>query len=231
MKNAILVYLEQCPPALELFHRLTSAGHVYLIGGVLREYLDHQRIESLRDIDIIIDIQNADLWNGILSDYSFSTNRFGGNKLICSGLLLDVWPIETTWAFRNKIIQCPPRDYVKNLPLTVFLNIDSVIYDWDNELWLDSIYRKAMESRMLDVVLPDNPQLLLNIVRAIVLKRRYQMSFSDQLEQVVLGCYQHSTDLSAFCQALYDEQIRRYQEPVLSEEELRKEICTLLKFS
>ena len=84
MKNAILAYLEQCPPALELFHRLTSAGHVYLIGGVLREYLDHQCIESLRDIDIVIDVQNTDLWRNILRDYSFGVNRFGGNKLICS---------------------------------------------------------------------------------------------------------------------------------------------------
>ena len=131
MKNAILAYLEQCPPALELFHRLTSAGHVYLIGGVLREYLDHQCIESLRDIDIVIDVQNTDLWRNILRDYSFGVNRFGGNKLICSGLLLDVWPIETTWAFRNGIIQCAPKDYINKLPQTVFLNIDSVIYDWD----------------------------------------------------------------------------------------------------
>lgn len=231
MKNAILVYLEQCPPALELFRRLTSAGHVYLIGGVLREYLDHQCIESLRDIDIIIDVQNTDLWGSILCDYSFSTNRFGGNKLICSGLLLDVWPIETTWAFRSGVIQCSPKEYIKNLPLTVFLNIDSVIYDWDNESWFDSIYRKAMETRILDIVLADNPQLLLNIVRAIVLKRRYQMSFSDPLQKVVLNCYQDLMNLSAFCKALYDEQIRRYQAPVLSKEELYDEACALLKFS
>lgn len=231
MKIAILEYLERRPPALELFRRLTSAGHVYLIGGVLREYIDHQCIENLRDVDIIIDVQNTDLWSSILRDYSFSTNRFGGNKLICSGLLLDVWPIEETWAFRSGIIQCPPGDYVKNLPLTVFLNIDSIIYDWDKELWLDSIYRKAMETRVLDIVLSDNPQLLLNIVRAIVLKKRYQMSFSDQLQKAVLGCYQHSTDLSAFCQNLYDEQIRRYQGSVLSKDELCNEICALLKLS
>lgn len=229
MKNAILEYLKQCPPALELFRRLTSAGHIYLIGGVLREYRDHQCIKSLRDVDIIIDVQNTDLWSSILCDYSFSTNRFGGNKLICSGLLLDVWPIEATWAFRSGKIQCSPKDYVKHLPLTVFLNIDSIIYDWDNEIWLDSIYRKAMETRMLDIVLLDNPQLLLNIVRAIVLKKRYQMSLSDQLQKVVLNCYQCSMNLSAFCQTLYKEQIRRYQQPVLSKEELRNEICMLLK--
>lgn len=228
MKNAIYSYIEKCPPALELFKRLEDAGAIYLIGGVLREFRDCGQIRNLRDIDIVVDVKNAELWNEILRDYAFKSNRFGGNKLMCQDLLVDTWAIEETWAFRNHVVECDTCDYVKYLPSTVFLNIDSIIYDWRNEIWYDKIYQGAMESRILDVVLPDNPQLLLNIVRSFVLKDRYGMQFSKLLQEIILEEYKKSKNISEFVSTLYQEQIRRYGKSYLSQREILREVGRII---
>ena len=227
MKNAIYTYLRKCPPALEFFQQLERAGNIYLIGGVLREFRDHKKIVNLRDIDIIVDISNIRLWENLLDTYLFKINRFGGYKLQCQDLLVDTWRIEETWAFRSNIIHCKASDYVNRLPETVFLNIDSIIYDWSTEKWYDAIYQKAMESKILDVVLAENPQLFLNIVRAFVLKERYNMQFSAELKHIILDALQDPCYLDGFTQKLYLEQIRRYKSEILSRDYIYNELKLL----
>ena len=228
MKNAIYTYLQRCPPALEFFKQLERAGNIYLIGGVLREFRDHGKIINLRDIDIIVDISHADLWENLLDTYHFKTNRFGGYKLQCQSLLVDTWKIEETWAFRNNIIRCTASDYVMRLPETVFLNVDSIIYDWTAEKWYDAIYQKAMQSNVLDVVLAENPQLLLNIIRAFVLKDRYHMQFSDKLKCIILDALEDDRSLSDFTKKLYMEQIRRYKSEILPRDYIYNELKLLI---
>ena len=227
MKQSIYTYLQKCPPSLELFKKLEMAGNLYLIGGVLREFRDYRQIHSLRDIDIIIDVKNPKLWNEILYTYAFKTNRFGGNKLTCHGLLVDTWLLGETWAFRNHIIDCAPKDYIKYLPLTVFLNIDSIIFDWEKEEWYDQKYCEAMRTKVLDVVLEKNPQIYLNIVRAFVLKNRYQMNISPKLSDIVVRECQKEESISVFCSRLFKEQLRRYKEPILTKEQIMSELLML----
>ena len=42
-----------------------------------------------------------------------------------------------------------------------------------------------MKNREIDIVLEKNPQLLLNTVRAFVLKKRYNMCFSERLVRII----------------------------------------------
>ncbi len=46
---------------------MEEIGNIYLIGGVLREFKDNNKIINLRDIDIIIDIKNSVCLEKILS--------------------------------------------------------------------------------------------------------------------------------------------------------------------
>lgn len=224
MKNEIYRYLRNHPPALEMFKKLENAGNIYLIGGVLREFLDHRRIMNLRDIDIIIDVKNDLLWKNILNQYMKRRNRFGGYKLESCGLVIDIWAIEDTWAYRSGTIQCNPQDYFSLLPETVFLNLDSIVYDWDKSVWLNKRYEDAMRTKVLDVVLANNPQLQLNIMRALVLKNRYKMTFSNELKCIICDEAKNFTTESLFCQKLFDEQMHRYNEEILSREEIQNEI-------
>lgn len=228
MKNAIFAYLKAHPPALELFNRLAQSGNIYLIGGVLREFLDHGTISNLRDIDIIVDIRNRDLWNETLTKYALRCNRFGGYKLVCDGLLIDTWPVEQTWAFREKIINCSPNEYISMLPETVFLNIDGIIYDWTQEKWEDTKYRQALASKTLDVVLAPNPQVLLNIVRTFVLKHRYSLCLSSELKRIIREEFDKSGNIDCFVDSLMVEQNRRYQSEIISKASFLLELNNII---
>lgn len=229
MKNAIYAYLEKHPPAFELFQLLEQIGDIYLIGGVLREFLDHATISELRDIDVIINIKYRDLWAIMLNKYKLRSNRFGGHKLVCAGLLIDAWPIEQTWAFREKIVKCSPDQYVSMLPETVFLNIDGIIYNWEEEKWYDTKYRQALATKTLDVVLPQNPQILLNIVRSLVLKQRYDMNLSHALEKIIYEEFKKFRSMDQFIESLMSEQIRRYGKEVFPKEKMLLELDNIIQ--
>ncbi len=221
IKDAILAYLGKYPPSLRLFHRLEETGDIYLIGGVLREFKDNDDIINLRDIDIVIDVKNTESWNSILSEFQVGVNRFGGFKLICSGLVIDIWSLNDTWAYRNHIIKCEPENYVKRLTDTVFLNIDSIVYDMKRDIWHKEKYDGAMKSGVLDVVLEYNPQIPLNIMRALILKKRYSMVFSQKLKIIIREEMKKQEDFISF---LMQVQEARYHKELFT----RKEIDTLL---
>lgn len=221
LETIIIDYLENYPPSLELFQRLKQAGNLYLIGGVLREYRDKGAIQDLRDIDIIIDIGRRSIWEGILETYRPKRNNFGGYKLVCSALIVDIWPLEETWAYREGYVVCRPEEYVQSLPETVFLNLDAIVYDFNGDIWYDEKYLDAMNRRVIDVVLEKNPRILLNILRAMVLKKRYGMRFSDGLRKILREQMEQESDLAG---KLLEIQEKRYRKEILSGEEIEKEL-------
>lgn len=211
LREEIYAYLQEYPPSLKLFQSLEETGDLFLIGGILREYRDYGKLVKLRDIDIIIDIRYMDQWYNILQKYDHVKNKFDGYKIICSNLIVDIWPLNECWAYREKKIICRPDQYVENLPKTVFLNMDSIIYDLSNNLWLDEIYKEAKKSGILDVVLADNPHLELNILRAVILKERYKMEFSDKLVHMIV-----QKDVEELYAKLIMIQEKRYKEEIVS---------------
>lgn len=224
LKEMIHLYLKKHPPALELFSMLEKAGSLYLIGGVLREFKDNGDILDLRDIDIVIDVEDDECWENILSKFHTNKNRFGGYKLYCSGLIVDIWPLDETWAYKNNIVKCSPEKYAECLTDTVFLNIDAIVYDMKKDLWYDKGYQEAIKSRILDVVLECNPEVPLNIVRAIVLKRRYNMEFSQRLKSIIRA---EKASSDNFIGLLMDIQRKRYRKEILSQELINEALMQL----
>lgn len=221
LKNQIFLYLKKYPPSLKLFQQLEQAGDIYLIGGILREYRDRQEIKDLRDIDIIIDVKNGNDWIEILEQYQPEINSFGGYKLECSGLIVDIWKLQETWAYREGYVLCKPEEYVQNLQNTVFLNTDAIIYDLIRNIWYDEKYIDAMKSGIIDVILEENPQILLNIVRSLVLKKRYAMSFSEKLKAIIRSKINSDTELT---EKLLQIQLSRYKKIILSKKEIEIEL-------
>lgn len=230
MRNSIRNYFMDYPPAAEILKKLELAGNVILIGGALREFLDHSKIQDLRDIDIIVDVKNEVQWSSFIESYSLRTNRFGGHKIFCKGLLVDVWRIEQTWAFRENIISCSHNDYIRLLPKTVFLNLDSIVYDWTSEKWYKGKYLEGINSRVIDVVLEKNPCLLLNIARAFALKDRYRMSLSPKLSHLIIEECKKQPSVEAFAEAILAIQRKRYYKSIFSKGRLLEDI-SLLSYS
>jgi hypothetical protein len=215
--DALYNFLNQHPPALDIYKMLECAGDLYLIGGALREYKDRGDIKELRDIDVIIDISSKNVWEELLQNYVPAKNCFGGYKVLCGNLIFDVWILSETWAYREKIISCNPEEYIKHLPETVFLNLDAIVCDVKRNIWYDQKYREAMQNMIIDVVLEENPQILLNIVRAFILKKRYTMSFSDKLMSIIKDTRALNKD---FIGSLMQIQKKRYKEIIIEQREI-----------
>lgn len=224
IKDALYEFLKTKPQINELFDTLSKIGNIYLIGGILREYRDHQMIKSLRDIDVTIDVINYGMWIDFIQKYAMKNNRFDGFKTVVDDIEVDVWRIENTWAYKNNKVKMKP-DKVKQLPKTVFLNVDGIVFDWSRNLWFDEEYQAAMKTRVLDVVLEDNPQIKLNLLRAMILRNRYGMTYSRRLKEVFkkqLIVSENSLEIE-----LLKEQLKRYRKMVLSEEDIKRELITI----
>lgn len=224
MKQIIYEYLKKSPPASELFKKLEGYGNFYLIGGVLREFKDHKCIQSLRDIDIVIDTSEKENCKAMLKKYRPQINTFGGYKIFFQNLIVDIWFLDETWAYRKKIVKCPPEQYGERLTDTVFLNIDGIAYNWNLETWKDERYNESIESGIIDIVLKQNPHVKLNIIRAMVLRKRYNLSFSEQMKAMIIKQKEASTDLQ---QELFWIQNKRYKKEILSFQEIGKELRSL----
>ena len=221
IKNEIITYLENYPPALDVFHQLLSVGNVYVMGGLLREYKDNQKLMELRDADFCIEVRQKDNWKTLLESIEYTQNRFGGYKLNCSGFIIDIWEVENTWAYRTKKICAEPNEYFAKLPETVFLNLDGLAYDLTHDIWNDSIYAEAMKKKEIDIVLAENPFIELNIVRAMVLRKRYGLSYSNRLKDVIRNYTYEQQD---WMKQLVDIQNKRYGYIIMNEGEMCNEL-------
>ena len=211
-------YLTKHHPARILFNGLQGLGDMYLIGGVLREIKDNGRIISLRDMDVVIDTLKEKEYENFLRSYSPEINRFGGYRVQCQDLIIDIWLLRQTWAYSTQAIKCSSKDYVQMLPQTVFLNMDAIIYDMKNDKWYDTEYKKAMETKVLDIILEENPFIELNIVRSFVLKKKYEMVFSNKLREVIRKYVNECVDKEVgAASGLYQAQNKRYKKEVLSQ--------------
>ena len=221
IKNAIFDYFLSYPLAKEIFDKLLEIGDVFCIGGLLREYRDSKRILHLRDADFSVNIHNSGLWTDFLSKKSYKNNRFGGWKFDCGGFFVDVWDIKNTWAIKNGLVEVGKTGYLVALSQSVYLNIDGIVYDISNQRWADEPYYTAMNTKELDIVLEKNPFVDLNILRAMILRRQYNLLYSDRIKSVI---NEQNQRMDNYSELLLDIQKERYLSKVISKEEIEEEL-------
>ena len=213
-------YLKKYPPALWLYKMLIQAGDVYVMGGLLREYKDKDKIAELRDADFTIDIKNRKVWDELLRRIPHKRNHFGGYKFLCSGFIVDIWDVKKTWAFKNQVITVEGNNYFEYLSKSVFLNLDAIVYDLTNDKWNDQIYQNAVKNGELGIVLKENPFKELNILRAMVLRKKYNMRYSEELAKMILDYSAEAT----FLKDIMKMQEDRYGYIILSTGKIKQEI-------
>ncbi len=216
----IVKRLKDYPYICGLLDKTSYLGETMLIGGALRDYIENSLKIPPRDFDIVVDTDDIYLAK-VLSSYLPQKNRFGGYKIINNNMNIDIWCLKDTWAFKEGKIACSPVEYNYRLKDTVFLNIDSIVYSYTKKIWYDEKYKDAMSSRMLDVVLEENPQLALNIIRIIIFRRKYGMNVSQRLTAIICNYLKHES--SPFC-ILNQIQMDHYKRIIFTERYLREEI-------
>lgn len=217
--------LNKYPRANKLIDSLSTYGEILLFGGAVREFNDSKFNIVPRDFDIVVKKYNKNInLDNLLNEFSYKKNRFNGYKIQADSLEFDIWEIENTWAFKEKKVSCSEEDYIAKLPDTVFLNIDSVVYNITKQQVYYNRYKEAMKYKVLDVVLTDNPYIELNMLRAILFKKKYNMKFSARLVKLLHNFINENDD---YLDKIYEAQFNHYDTCKIRKRELEIELCNV----
>lgn len=182
-----------------------QSGDVLFFGGVLRSILNKKSI--IRDFDIIVDSKDKNTILDAINLFSLSyvKNKFGGYKIDFGNIKMDIWYLEETWAFKNGLVECS----TKNLTKSVFLNIDGIVFNYTKNELFDDEYQKACKLKMIDVVLMQNPDIHLNLLRALIIRNDYEFQFSKKIEMIYLDLFRNEKSL--FIENIKNRQETRYK--------------------
>lgn len=165
----------------EFLNFITAAmpdGDVYLFGGIIRDLALLGRKGFNSDIDLVVE-GNWSHFVSYLESLNAHKNKFGGYRLMVGEWPVDIWNAEETWAIKQGLVQYKG---IASLTETTVLNWDAILMNWRTRSF---IYRKNyfedMKSRVLDIVLEENPNPLgmaVRVFRHLCLKDARKISQS-----------------------------------------------------
>jgi hypothetical protein len=135
--------------------------------------------------------------------------------------IIDIWCLKNTWAYRTHQVICSSERYGEYLQKTVFLNIDSIVFNLSRDIWYKDEYEKALETKTLDIILKENPQISLNVIRAFILRKRYNLNLSMKLKDFIMD---YMINTHEYLDVLMKIQISHYGYLALDEGALKHEI-------
>ncbi|MED5244980.1 hypothetical protein [Priestia sp. LL-8] len=216
--------LEDYPTSLNFIKDLSTIGELLFFGGSIRDYYVYNRyINMPRDFDIAIKIfpNNESLLEEFIGKYVHRKNRFGGYKVKIENIEFDIWNLENTWAFKeNKL---PAKE--DNLVKSVFLSIDGIAYNFNKDTLYDEGLRRSINNKKINIVLNDNPQKDLNLLRALVFKKKYKLDFGNDLKEE----YQRSLSIHEdLYERLHQLQYSHYKFEYLTRNEVIEELNSII---
>lgn len=191
---------------------LEKYGEIIFFGGALRDFVSDNN-QTPRDLDIVFDATSNRSLEQIVRKHELpiKKNKYDGFKIEFETISMDIWDINTTWAFKNKI----KTSSQKSLIDTVYLNIDGIAYNYSKETLYSAHFDDAIEKKEIDIVLEENPNVELNLLRAMVINREYQFKFSTNIKNALNASYLEKG--YEFIKELTDLQYARYGEIIIQE--------------
>jgi len=158
-----------------------------VFGGVVRDLLLFGLTEKPRDVDIVLDKVSKKELMDVFSEKVYRTTRFGGLNLRTDGWLIDLWPLEETWAFRGEAVT---RIGFEQLPTTTFLNVEAVAIELTTQRGRErriyaSGFFQAIRSKTIEVNFEPNPYPGLCIVRSLVMAARIGFMVGPELARYI----------------------------------------------
>lgn len=158
-----------------------------IFGGAIRDVASGVQGRAPRDVDIVVDNTTTEELRAIFGTYVIGETRFGGLRLQSEGWSVDMWPLDSTWAFRSGLVAPASLENITN---TVFLNIEAVALEWTSLVFgrrhfFHNGFFECLRTKTLDVVLAENPNPELCVVRTFVIARRMGFLLSPSLGSVL----------------------------------------------
>ena len=201
----------------EIYDYINKKGEILIFGGALRDIYVWGNNKKSRDIDLVISgFSNSGLESLMKRSISRKT-RFGGLQCVFNEYHVDIWGLDETWAFKEKYFE--PK--IENLPKSVFLSIDAVIYNLQSKKIYENGFYDSISKKEIDIVFEPNPYPALCIIRALVNRRKYDFNFSESLCDYIVKNFYEDPDI---VKKLKDIQLSHYGIIKLTNAEIFNEI-------
>lgn len=137
-----------------------------IFGGMLRDFALKKGRRFASDIDLVSTVEKEKIYSAIKS-FDPKQNKFGGYRFSVGRTAFDIWAFQDTWAFRQGYVE---GHEVEDLLKTTFFNVDAAAYDLSNgKFYCEDSWAEAIELRLLELNLPQNPSINSMMKRAIKL--------------------------------------------------------------
>lgn len=221
-----------------LYHLLYHAiqfTNVYVVGGFLRSIANNF---PPRDLDIIINGDNEYI-ESLFAQFNlhFTKNKFGGYKVMLDKFSVDIWSVETNWAFKENLIKNYQNDIINKIAEGTFLNYDSLVFDLRSLHSNFKNYNKCVSENNLDILRKGasyrlkNPGRIGNIIRLFYIRQQTNLNFSLQLCNYILDQLKHlgyvkEEDMANY---LYSECIKSHRFTSVADSEIIRQHLTYVK--
>jgi predicted nucleotidyltransferase len=147
---------------LDFMSDALPSGDIYLFGGILRDMALFGRKGFNSDIDLVVEGS----WHNCVSyleSLGARKNKFDGYRLEVAGWPIDIWNAKETWAIKQGYVSYMG---IASLTETTVLNWDAILMNWRTRNFIcREDYLQAINAKLLDIVLEENPNPLGMAVR------------------------------------------------------------------
>lgn len=203
-----------------LLARLKDNFHVIVFGGAVRDVLFGYE-KNIRDIDFVLyprkcigDREQEDLLKEIIQvefKSRVGQNQFGGYKIGSGRTTLDLWLLKDTWAFKHNLLEATPENLLKS----VYLNIDAYALDYFSGEFIARCNQRR--NRVIDIVLEKSACEELNLLRAVVFQKKYNMRLSNRITEKLDIMLQHWQMIET---QIYEIEKRHYGEVLVTRKDI-----------
>lgn len=163
-----------------LVHNLPNT---MIFGGMLRDFALKNGRRFVSDIDLVSMANRSEI-HAAIAQFSPELNKFGGFRFSVRKTLFDIWAFEDTWAFRQGFVE---GKSVEDLLKTTFFNVDAAAYNLTTGKFICiESWAKAIEARILDINLPQNPSIDGMMNRAIKMACWKEFGIGSELAKFLI---------------------------------------------
>lgn len=164
-----------------LINELKNEGELILLGGTVRAYFENKLVTFPRDIDIVINTKNNNL-DRYFENLNTEKNRFGGYKIFIDDIQLDIWAIESTFAFKQKILN---YQHVTDIVKIQFISYDAIAYNLNSNEIYDNGFFTALKENKIEILFNHTLHKPLNIMKALILMENKNFTLSNDLIEFI----------------------------------------------
>ncbi|MGD8862432.1 MAG: hypothetical protein PVI30_20645 [Myxococcales bacterium] len=185
-------------PVVECLARsLTSAHHILLVGGVLRDHLIRPGTVS-KDVDVIVDgMTTLELAERLPRA---KRNFYGGLNLEIEACTVDIWPLADTYHIREFGLEPTISNFLGGAPF----NMDKVAYDITTRRFFEKGFLRGLRQRTIHYA-PRHAYLEhVQAARGIMLRRKTGFVLDASVRSLLVRA-DHLLHSSAHCVAQVHE--------------------------